>query len=865
MSDDAFKANRKGVEQEDDVKRRLSFAVLDGRRVIGATVAAASALAIVYLALETPLYQAQSAIMIDTFTSRAMQNKGQGSSGADSGAETIDNNLVDSEVEVITSEGFARMVVRSLGLQRDQEFVGPPDRLIPKLLSWIQNSVAGVKSLFSSNSGKKPDDLERRAVELFGKHFSAKRNGLTYIVSMTFSSKDGAKAARIANGVADTYLKSILDAKYHAARRTGQWLQQQLAEMRKQATDADRAVQVFKSENHIVDTNRGLMSEQQLADLNSQLTVVTAAVAEAQAKLESARNIVNNPDNVSTVSEALNNPVIARLRAQYLDLSARAADLTPRYGAGHAAVVRIKNQMAQLQKSIRDECGRIASAYESDYEIALARQKSLQSSLNRLVSDETPTNLAQVKLRDLENSADSSRALLTGYLQKYQDASQLETFPISDARIITEAAAPLRPSDPKSLFVLAGAMLMGLILSTIGVVAREFFSGRFIWGEDIEAFAGLKFLGMLPKITDFGVRRTTASAEQRSSASDSQGKVATYNVRMDRYVVDAPLSRFAETIRSVKIAIDGVRSGGARSKVIGVISAAPGEGKTTVALNLAQSIAKSGSRTLIIDFDMRTCALSSRVGAIEGPGLLQAIADPTKLASCFLIDKETGLYILPSVQTGSSADSAGAISSHAMLNILGKLKQLFDYIILDVAPVVPVVDARAIAHLVDGFVFVVGWRATNRKMVQEAISFERIRSRIVGAVLNQVDRLALRELEAYRGSYADKYYIDDLHRGPRAVATSRVSALIRQCFPSNAIFGAIPRFRTVRQWATARSAAGTNALEAAKNKLSGAAGDLRRGKLPLQGRSGAQGVVSQPEHLAKWPSKGKITENEEPV
>ena len=119
--------------------------------------------------------------------------------------------------------------------------------------------------------------------------------------------------------------------------------------------------------------------------------------------------------------------------------------------------------MAQLQKSIRDECARIASAYESDYEIALARQKSLQSSLNRLVSDETPTNLAQVKLRDLENSADSSRALLTGYLQKYQDASQLETFPISDARIITEAAAPLRPSDPKSLFVLAGVMLVGII------------------------------------------------------------------------------------------------------------------------------------------------------------------------------------------------------------------------------------------------------------------------------------------------------------------------------------------------------------------------------------------------------------------
>ncbi len=408
-------------------------------------------------------------------------------------------------------------------------------------------------------------------------------------------------------------------------------------------------------------------------------------------------------------------------------------------------------------------------------------------------------------------------------------------------------------------------MLVGLILSTIGVVARELFSGRFIWGEDIEVFAGLKFLGMLPKVTEFGERRTAAFSEQRSSASDAKGKAATYNVRMDRYVIDAPLSRFAETIRGVKIAIDGVRSGGARSKVIGVISAAPGEGKTTVALNLAQNIAKSGSRTLIIDFDLRTCALSSRVGAIDGPGLLQAIADQTKLASCFLADKETGLYILPSVQTGSSADLAGAISSHAMLNILGKLKQLFDYIILDVAPVVPVVDARAIAHLVDGFVFVVRWRATNCKMVQEAISYERIRSRILGAVLNQVDRSALRELEAYRGSYADKYYVDDLHRGQRAVVTPKVSALIGQFLRSNAIFGTIPRFRAVQQWVTTRSAAGRNSLEAAKMQLSGVADGLRRGKLSSQGRSGSQGGVFQPDPLDKWASKGKITENEEPV
>ena len=751
---------QRGVDKQNDIVQIFST-VRRGRRIIIAAAVVFVALAVAYLAIETPLYQAESQIIIDTVTSRAMQSEDQNPSAA-AGPDTIDNNLIDSEVELLSSDGFARKIVHSLGLDHDKEFIGPPNRVIPMILWWAQNRVAQIKSLFGLHSDQ-PDNPEQRAAEAFSKRLVAKRNALTYVITISFSSDDRNRAAQIANAIADAYLKSILEAKYAAARRTGQWLQEQLAEVRKRATDDDRAVQVFKSENNIVDTNRGLMSEQQLADLNSQLVLAKAAVAETKAKFDRARNMTNNAGQTSTLFDEINNPVMARLRAQYLDLSVRAGDLASRFNPQHGAVLLIKNQMKQVQQSMDDEVARLVGAYESDYKIALARQNSLQSSLDRLVSDNTPASLAQVKLKDLENSADTSRALLTGYLQKYQKASQLETFPISDARVITEAEGPLKANNPKAALVLAGGLAAGLLLGTMAVVARELLSSAFVTGEDIEDFTGLTFLGVLPKVK---VSRKRRSPFRKGASGVTGGEVTavTYTNMVDTYVSDAPFSRFAETIRSIKVAVDGLRLGESRGKIIGVISAAPSEGKTTVALNLAQNIANAGSRTLIIDCDVRTRALSTRVGvSADGvSGLLEAVMDrdTLKLRSTFLEDERTGLYVLPCVRTKGNGNAAEILSSEGMAELLSNLRKVFDYIVLDIAPVVPVVDARAIAHFVDGFLLVVKWRVTSRKMVQEATSMDNIEHRILGAVLNHVDVKALKDLEAYRGSGANNYYME---------------------------------------------------------------------------------------------------------
>ena len=252
-----------------------------------------------------------------------------------------------------------------------------------------------------------PDDAEQRAVEAFDKLLVVKRDALTYVINIGFYSDSPDKSAKIANAVADAYLSGLLDAKYAATKQTGKWLQDRLAEIRKQATNADRDVEIFKGQNNIVDTNRGLMSEQQVGELNSQLALAQAATAEAKARLDRAREVAVDPLSEHTVTEALTNTVVARLRAQYLDLAAREGEYAKRFGPTHTSVTDLRRQMDEIKKAIVDQIKQIVDADGSDYQVALARENSLRTSLGTLVNDSNSSGITQVKLKDLESTADN--------------------------------------------------------------------------------------------------------------------------------------------------------------------------------------------------------------------------------------------------------------------------------------------------------------------------------------------------------------------------------------------------------------------------------------------------------------------------
>jgi len=343
------------------------------------TIIGAVAVVILYLLTASPMYTATASILMDT---RQAQLLNKASDAAN--ATLIDPGFVESQVEIITSENLIRGVVNKLNLTKDPEFVGPPTGILATV-------VGTVSRLFSSNGPPSKEQLEQTAVLELKKNLKVERVGQTYVLNLWFRSLAADKAAQVANAISDEYVVGSLEAKYQSTKRASEWLQNRSAELQPQAITSDRAVQTFKAENGIVGTSRGLVNEQQLADVNTQLIQARAATAEAKARLDRIKQVTTQDLAQPTVTDALNNPVITRLRAQFLDLQAQYADWSNKYGKDHQATQNIASKMQDLKTSIRDEVNRIADAYRSDYEIAKSREVSLESGLKGLVTESGST------------------------------------------------------------------------------------------------------------------------------------------------------------------------------------------------------------------------------------------------------------------------------------------------------------------------------------------------------------------------------------------------------------------------------------------------------------------------------------------
>src|SRR6516164_7519884 len=416
--------------------------------VIGVAFLLIMALAAVYLFTTPPSFTAVAKLMIDSRKVQPFQQQMIGDISPESWS-------VDSQVEVLQSENVALAVIKGLHLPEDPEFVAPNDGLFSTIKGLVLNPL--VLNPFGSSEGRPSEfALTRAAIGRLQSHLLISRAGLTYVMNIGFRSHNPRRAAQVANAVAEAYINDQLDAKYQATRRAGDWMRDRIKELRDQSTNADRAVVDFKVKNNIVAAGGRLMNEQQLSELNTSLIQARALTAETKAKLdridEILRSGVEVPD--ATVADSLHNEVINKLRSQYLDYSRQAAEFSAKYGARHRAVIDLGTRMQEIRKVISDELNRIAQTYRSDYEIAKAREESISKSLAEIVSVSQTTNQAQIVLRDLESRAQSSRQLHDSFLQRYMETVQQQSFPISEARVITRATPPLRPSNPRTLLVL---------------------------------------------------------------------------------------------------------------------------------------------------------------------------------------------------------------------------------------------------------------------------------------------------------------------------------------------------------------------------------------------------------------------------
>src|SRR5919197_384290 len=204
-----------------------------------------------------------------------------------------------------------------------------------------------------------------------------KRIDKTFVLDVDFSSIDATKAARIANAIADAYLLDHLDAKYDAARRTSVWLQERLEELQQKSSQAEMAIERYKEENKLIGAKGSLVNEQQLSELNSQVTLAHAGTERTQARYDLINSLIRDKRTDAAVADELNNPVITDIRNKYNKAAKRVAEFTTRVGPNHETVKLLQNEMQQYEKQMFDELGRIAETYRSDMQIARSREDAL--------------------------------------------------------------------------------------------------------------------------------------------------------------------------------------------------------------------------------------------------------------------------------------------------------------------------------------------------------------------------------------------------------------------------------------------------------------------------------------------------------
>lgn len=734
--------SRAPVSEEDDridLHQVVDF-LLRRRLLIGAVVIVTMALSLAAAFLITPRYTSTAEILLDQTSRVAL---GAELSGVDAGSIAV-SATIENQVSIIESLNLLRRVVEREGLVNDPEFgaqASAPSwrtafwNLFPSWNGEVREVVEPVAESFSI-----PDDVRASIGKLKGA-LDVVRVGRSYILQISVTSTDRDRAARLANAVADAFIVDQLETRFEAARRASDWLNERLQRLRDSLRKSEEAVSQFRTEHNLVSLGTRSLNEQQLSEISAELVQVETEAAEKQAKYEQAKKILDEGGNLASLPDVMRSGVISNLRSRLAEVSGREADLVTRYGERHPMVVNVRAERREIDRQINAEISRIVANLENDYDVARTRANAMAANVAAASGQNSAENALTVRLRELERDAAANRTLYETFLSQSKVSSERSEMDIRDARIITPALPSGAPSYPrKSLFLAAGTTL-GLVLGVGLAALLGMFNAGFDNPRQLEEMTGLPVLASV-EWADFTDLEKTKDA-----------------IPILHYLATKPLSRFSESIRSLRA---GVQMSDVDNppRVVEITSASPGEGKTSIALSVAASAASSGKRVVLIDCDLRRPSVTQLFGLDEKPGLVEWLAQTASSEGMLHRDSSSGVYVLGAgAKTQNPPDLLG---SARMVHLVEQLRQSFDLVVLDAPPLGPVIDAAVLAPVADKVLFVVRWNSTAREFVRQSI--ERIPGdrKICGIVLNMIDLRRTPKYgrySYYSSAYYKKYYV----------------------------------------------------------------------------------------------------------
>jgi succinoglycan biosynthesis transport protein ExoP len=615
--------------------------------------------AVAFLALATPKYTAVAQLLIDPNDLRVVDNQ------VTSSATPTDANTayVESQVRVLTSDNVLRKVIAANHLDTDPEFVGPP------------STVSAVREFFYDKLGMAPptpqNDPTIIALQTLGPQIVARRQERTYVVDLSVTSRDGEKSALIANAIIKAYLDDQAGARTNAARRATDALSGRLQELKDRVREAEDRSETYKAQNNIVSASGQLVNEQQLTELTNQLTAASGKADEAKARLDQIDALRRGKVDAGAITEAVASPTVAALRTQQGDVLRRKAELTARLGDRHPSIADINAQAHDLQQQIDRETSRLAVAARGDYDRAIATREALRKRLDALKQEAVTTSQALVRLRELEREVEASRAVYQSFLTRSRETSEQERVNTANVRVLSEANLPnKRAFPPRSILVLAAALVFGLMAGTGLGFVRDWTDDRIHSRRSLEAVCDLPILAEIPELPE------DAGGEGILAWLSAKVRAYRHGAAVMATLLDAPKSDFAAGIHRLRYILRSPGAGAAPQTML-FVSVGPAGARAEVALNLALAAASNQSRVLLIDADFGRRGLSSRVVGGNGAGLVDVAEDPARLESALIAEPHTGLMVL---QTGR-VDNEHRAYPDAILRVLDRARANYTTIV----------------------------------------------------------------------------------------------------------------------------------------------------------------------------------------
>lgn len=575
---------------------------------------------------------------------------------------------------------------------------------------------------------------QSRAIDVFLSNLTVAPIRNSRLVDVKYRVPSAAVATAVVNTLAKNYIEQNLEHKFTSSKDASDWLGERMAEQRTEVEAAEMKLQQYREQHDAISLEASeSIVVQKLTDLNAAVTQAKTERFQKEALYKQLQRLKATPAALDSFPAILSNTFIQQQKAELAQLQSQQTQLSEKLGERHPDIIKIRSAIALAQNKLQGEIGKVVQSVGNEFQSAQAKENSLVGALNQQKGAAQSMNRKAIDYNVLERDVESSKQLYESLLQRTKETGISSELKTSNIRVVDRAERPRVPVTPRKALNLMLGLLGGGLLAFGLAFFFEYIDSRIKTPEELKMHLGLPSLGMIPAL----------------DAKSWKGKEPLLN--------NGVPPNFAESFRSLRtnVLFSSAEEG---SRTLVITSTGPGEGKTTVAANLAIGFAQAGQRVLLVDADMRRPRVHEVFGQEQEPGLSNLMVGNAKASACVRKSGIPGLWTLAAGRI--PPNPAELLGSPRFKGFLASLKDHFDWVLVDSPPVMAVTDAAIAANAASGVIFVVGAEMTSRHAAKQAVDqLEQGRARFVGAVLNRVEieRNAYYYSQYYRKEYGAYY------------------------------------------------------------------------------------------------------------